>query len=182
MMARKKIFFIAAGVIILILITALVIRGLNFKKKELPFTGIARFSFSDGNALKDWEEKVFKEKVLYSLKKERGNGYLNAYSKDAASAMMHWLKFDPTQKPMVSWKWKVTRFPDKNLAVPNDSSWIEKEDYAARFYVIFPKFPFFRLQALEYIWSKDLPLGTVLTNPNFQNLKIIVVESGEQHL
>jgi hypothetical protein len=83
---------------------------------------------------------------------------------------------------MVGWKWKVTKFPERQPGVYEDSGWVEKDDYAARFYIIFPRFPFFRLQCLEYVWDAKLPIGTISTNPNFKNLKIIVAESGENNL
>ncbi|MFA5157393.1 MAG: DUF3047 domain-containing protein [Candidatus Omnitrophota bacterium] len=151
--------------------------------QEKLFRGVAWFKFDRKDALEGWEEKIFKGKVIYSVISDRKDSYLNAYSNRSASGIIYWLKFNPRKEPMVGWKWKVTRFPEtKEPAPAGEDSWLERDDYAARFYVIFPRFPFFRSQCLEYIWAKDLPLGTVLTNPTFRNLKIIVVESGEQNL
>jgi hypothetical protein len=154
--------------------------------KGLPqdkiFRGVAWFRFDRKNALDGWEEKIFKGKVLYSVKTDGTGHYLDAYSKNAASGILRWLKFNPRKAPMVSWKWKVIKFPDKKKGVYEDNWWIEKDDYAARFYIIFPKFPFFRFKCLEYIWDKNLPKGAVLTNPNFNNLKIIVAESGGENM
>ncbi|MFC1675412.1 DUF3047 domain-containing protein, partial [Candidatus Omnitrophota bacterium] len=129
-----------------------------------------------------WEEKIFKGRVIYSVRAQGPGGYLNAFSQKAASAIMYWMKFKPVEKPMVRWKWKVTQFPKARLGAKGDGSWVEVDDYAARFYVIFPKFPFYRLDSLEYVWAKDLPEGKIITNPDFKNLKIIVVESGKKHL
>ncbi|MFZ2602878.1 MAG: DUF3047 domain-containing protein [Candidatus Omnitrophota bacterium] len=160
----------------------------EFKKARLTrdrvLKSTAWFKFNNKNALKGWEEKVFKGRVIYSLiESNKTDGYLNAYSNDAASGLLYWLKFNPKEYPMVSWKWKVVKFPEVKNAASNavsiENSWLEKDDYAARFYVIFPRFPFFRLRCLEYVWDKNLPLGTVLVNPSFKNLKIIVAESGE---
>lgn len=190
--AQKKndpLIIASFGILILLSLLILIIpliQEFNFKKaksfQEEVFRGVAWFNFDQVNALKSWEERVFKGRVLYSIKSDATGSYLNAYSRNAASAILYWLKFNPVQKPMVGWRWRVTRFPDKNGGAYAKSSWIEKEDYAARFYVIFPRFPFFRLQCLEYIWDRELPIGTILTNPNFKNLKIIVVESGEKNL
>lgn len=149
---------------------------------EKIFSGIAWFKFNEKNALKEWQEKIFKGKVLYSVITDRTDGYLDAYSNNSASGILYWLKFDPAKKPMVSWKWKVIKFPETTAQAPGGDGWLEKEDYAARFYIIFPKFPFFEVKCLEYVWDKELPLGTVLTNPGFKNLKVIVAESGEQNL
>ena len=185
---RRKIIIIS----LLVILAALTAAYFIFSGTSLPSMakkpvnegpkGLASFGFEEPDALKKWEEKVFKGRVIYSVNKTKNNSYLNAYSKSAASGIVHWLKFNPKEKPMVRWKWKVTRFPVKSSASSSGNGWLEKEDYAARFYIIFPKFPFFRLQCLEYIWSEDLPLNTVITNQSFGNLKLIVVESGTKNL
>lgn len=186
-MSRKKIV-----IILLLILAALTAAYFIFFGPSLPSMlkkpviqgpkGLASFGFEEPGALKKWEEKIFKGRVIYSVNKSKNNSYLNAYSKSSASGIVHWLKFNPKEKPMVRWKWKVTRFPAKPSVGSSASGWLEKEDYAARFYIIFPKFPFFRLQCLEYIWSEDLPLNTVITNQSFGNLKLIVVESGAKKL
>lgn len=186
MMADKN---IKTTVLLLILLAETVVLFVlsqqpNCAQPEPPqarvFRGVAWFRFDKKNSLDGWEEKIFKSRVVYSIKRDKTGGYLNAYSKNAASGMLYWLKFNPRQNPYVSWKWKVVKFPEKKKAPGAGSGWLEKDDYAARFYIIFPRFPFFRVQCLEYIWDKDLALGTVLTNPSFSNLKIIVAESGEK--
>lgn len=143
---------------------------------------VAWFKFDDKNALKKWEEKIFKDKVLYSVELlELRQGYLHAFSKSAASGIIYRLKFDPKKEPMVSWKWKVLKFPDKNSNAV-DTGWVEKDDYAARFYVIFPKLNILATRSIEYVWDRALPVGTILTNPYFKNIKIIVIESGDAKL
>ncbi len=139
------------------------------------------FPFMEKEALNEWEEKIFKNRVLYSVKTEDIDGYLTAVSSNSASGIFYRLKFDPKENPMVSWKWKVLKFPNKGENEDNKDGWIERDDYAARFYVIFPKLSFSRTKTLEYIWDKDLPEGTILTSPYFKNIKIIVVESGDNN-
>ena len=67
---------------------------------------------------------------------------------------------------MVSWRWKVLKFPQKTAASGTVSdekeSWIERDDYAARVYVIFPHFNFRKIKCLEYVWDKDLSSSEVL--------------------
>jgi hypothetical protein len=150
--------------------------------QQKMFQGVAWFRFDRKNALEGWEEKVFKGRVIYSVKTDKIGSYLNADSRSTASGIVRWLKFSPKRAPMVSWKWKVVKFPDKKKGLYEDNWWIEKDDFAARFYIIFPKFTFFRFRCLEYVWDKDLPEGTVLQNANFKNLKIVVAESGEANL
>lgn len=139
------------------------------------------FTFMENGALNEWEEKIFGNKVLYSVETEDVNRYLTAYSSNSASGIFYRLRFDPKEYPIVSWRWKVLKFPDKSKSGTGGKGWIEKDDYAARFYVIFPKLSFNRTKTLEYIWDKDLPEGTILTSPYFKNIKIIVAESGESN-
>lgn len=140
------------------------------------------FPFRRKDALDEWEEKIFKGKVLYSIRMGRRGGYLTAYSKNTASGILYKIRFDPKEKPMVSWKWKVVKFPKKRKSVPVENGWIEKDDYAARFYVIFPKLAFNLTKTLEYVWDERLPEGTIITSPYFENIKIIVTESGKRNL
>lgn len=148
---------------------------------ERELRGIASFKFENKDSLKGWEERIFKGKVLYTVKSDGASGYLNAYSDKSASAIIRWVKFNPRLYPMASWQWKVIKFPENKQGAFHDTNWLEKDDYAARFYIIFPRFPFFRLYCLEYVWDKNLPVGTVLVNPNFKNLKVIVAESGSRN-
>jgi hypothetical protein len=140
------------------------------------------FPFGKKNALKEWEEKIFRGRVLYKVEVDNADGYLSAYSKNAASGIFYKMAFSPRIKPMISWKWKVVKFPAKEHVVGTDDGWIEKDDYAARLYVIFPGFLFSGTRSIEYVWDKELPGGTVLTSPYFKNIKIIVAESGAKNL
>lgn len=187
---RKNVLLALTGIMLLLFFIYMITDPLpltykSFLKREIvsdgSFSGIALIKFNRPDDLKDWQEKIIKGETVYSIKSENGKRFLNAYSKNSASGLLYWLNFDPREKPFISWKWKVVRFPEKKAA-PEASEWIEKEDYAARFYVIFPRFPFFRMECLEYVWDKDLPKETVFANPYFKNLKIIVAESGEDNL
>ena len=141
------------------------------------------FPFREKDALNEWEEKIFRGRVLYTVEVGKTDGYLSAYSKGTASGIFYKLRFDPKEKPMISWRWKVIKFPEKKPGVGvTDGDWVEKDDYAARFYVIFPKLAFNLTKTLEYVWDKELPEGTIITSPYFKNIKIIVVESGEKNL
>ena len=169
-------FYRKAGRLLLIFVILGVI-GYSFVfAKILP----KNFPFDKKDALDEWEEKIFKGRVLYSVKVEEGNSFLTAYSERAASGIFYNLRFSPKENPMISWRWKVMEFPKKGGISAADSEWIEKDDYAARLYVIFPRLYFSSTKALEYIWDKDLPEGTVMTSPHFKNIKLIVVESGER--
>jgi hypothetical protein len=83
---------------------------------------------------------------------------------------------------MVSWKWKVLSFPKKSAVAKEGGTWIERDDYAARFYIIFPKLAFTHTKSLEYVWDEKLPEGTIMDSPYFKNIKIVVIESGNANL
>jgi len=161
---------------IAIITLILILSAISLSAFAIQFPKI--FQFKRKSALKKWEEKIFKGRVLYTVKLGESDGYLNAYSKDAASGILYKIRFDPKEKPMVSWKWKVLKFPNKQAATPETKGWLEQDDYAARFYVIFPRFSFTMTKALEYVWARDIPEGTVISSPYSNNIKIIVAESG----
>jgi hypothetical protein len=76
--------------------------------------------------------------------------------------------------PVLSWRWKAVKFPDISKArTPKD-----RDDYAARVYVIFPYLSFSISKFVEYVWSEDMPEGTVFDSPYGSNVKIFVVRSG----
>jgi len=176
------------------------------------------FKFDKKDALSEWQEKIFKNRVLYTVELKEDGGQLVAKSKSACSGLIYNIRFDPKKYPLISWKWKVLKFPEKNyyasallpkksvslwekiltaiglksrplkpkpanapVAEKNaKSGWLERDDYAARIYVIFPSWIFSNIKAIEYVWSDDLPKGTIMTSPYFSNIKLIVVESGKK--
>jgi len=142
------------------------------------------FPFNSKNALEDWQEKIFQGKVLYTIEEHKEeDGHLLARSDSASSGLIYKMKFDVIKYPMISWEWNVKEFPSKEKE--NSSStegWIERDDYAARVYVIFPSWNFMDIKSIEYIWDETLPAETILTSPYFNNIKLIVLESGKQNL
>ncbi|MEA3328987.1 MAG: DUF3047 domain-containing protein [Candidatus Omnitrophota bacterium] len=172
-----KKLYLAALVIVTIAIILFAVQGLAL---DLP----KWFPFSTHRALREWKEKVFKGKVLYEVKivRAKEGGYLLARSDRAASGLFYDIKFNLYSAPMVSWRWKVLKFPDKQKENYSKSEWVERDDYAARFYIIFPKFPFTRTECLEYVWDETLPVGTVVASPYFEKIKLIVIESGKEKL
>ncbi|MDD4955138.1 MAG: DUF3047 domain-containing protein [Candidatus Omnitrophica bacterium] len=205
-MKPKKIFSI---ILLSLAVVILIVYAANLPKL---------FKFDKKDALREWQEKIFKNRVLYTIEPTEGGGQLVANSKNACSGLIYNIRFDPKQYPLISWKWKVLKFPEKNyyasallpkksvslwekflIAVGlksqppkpkstnqaaagkgSKSGWLERDDYAARIYVIFPSWIFSNIKAIEYVWSDDLPKGTVMTSPYFPNIKLIIVESGKK--
>ena len=138
--------------------------------------------FNKKSALGEWQEKIFKNKVLYAVEPKREGGYLSAKSNKACSGLIYNIKFHPKEFPMMSWKWKVLKFPDKSKTSGVETAWIEKDDYAARVYVIFTSWYFLHMQCIEYIWDQYLLEGTVMASPYWHNIKLIVAESGKKRM
>jgi len=142
------------------------------------------FLFDHKDALNEWQEKIFKDRVLYEVRPRPGRkvGELAASSDQACSGLLYRMKFDAVKYPMISWFWKVTKFPDKVEAGETEGGWLEKDDYAARVYVIFPSWNFLNIRSIEYVWDEELPEETIMTSPYSKNIKLIVVESGRKNL
>lgn len=139
------------------------------------------FPFNAKDALKEWKEKIFHGRVIYAVKIDNNQGYLYAESNKTSSALFYIISFSPKKYSYISWRWKVAKFPAKTLASGlNKKSWIERDDYALRFYVIFPAFIFTNTKCLEYVWSEYLPKGTILTSPFYKNIKLVVLKTGSE--
>ena len=140
---------------------------------------IKPFTFSNDTDLKEWEEKVFKGKVIYRVEKEGGLSYVKASSDGAASALYYKIKMDAkSKKPVVSWKWRADKFPVKKLKENLETE--NEDDFAARVYVIFPALFFTNSKVLEYVWAESLPVGSTGSSPYSKNIKLMVLESGSK--
>lgn len=149
----------------------------RLKKVTQKIQTVKHFSFSGGDSLKEWEEKVFKGKVKYSIEKDGDQSYVRAESKGDASALYYRIKMSAKSRyPVVKWKWRVETFPEKKS--PENLELQNEDDFAARFYVIFPALFFTNSKVLEYVWAKDLPVGKTGDSPYSKNIKLIVLRSG----
>lgn len=135
---------------------------------------LKKFTFNEDQALKRWKNMIFNGKVNYELVKQGESGYVLAKSEKSSSALYYRIGFKLKKYPLLAWKWKVLQFPD----ITNAENEEEKDDYAARVYVIFPFLTFSTSKFLEYIWAKDIPVETIVDTPSAKNVKKIIVRSG----
>ena len=49
---------------------------------------------------------------------------------------------------------------------------------AARIYVIFPGANFFKSDIIEYIWDERVPIGTTVSSPYSERVKLFILRSG----
>lgn len=138
---------------------------------------VKQFPFSEEDSLKEWEEKVFKGKVIYKIERDASLSYVRASSSSTASALYYKISINAkTGYPVVSWKWKVEKFPAKKEAENLERQ--ETDDFAARVYVIFPAMFLTNSKVLEYVWAETLPVDSMGTSPYSKNIKLIVARSG----
>ena len=127
--------------------------------------------------MKEWEEKIFKGKVIYAVEGKEGLSYVRATSDSAASALYYKIRLDAKNKnPLIAWRWRVDKFPVKSG--PESLETENEDDFAARVYVIFPAAFILNSKVLEYVWAETLPVGTAGTSPYSKHIKLIVAESG----
>jgi hypothetical protein len=182
-MAKKRpaliLFLIIAGIAaVLIAMAAYNIALKRWARPAQKAEIVKDFPFSEKDSLKEWEEKIFRGKVVYTVEENKPLSYVRATSSKTASALYYKIKLDAKGKdPLISWKWNVNKFPEKqkeeNLETENE------DDFAARVYVIFPALFFTNSKVLEYVWAEKLPEGTIGTSPYSKNIKLIVARSGQ---
>ncbi|MDP3791367.1 MAG: DUF3047 domain-containing protein [Candidatus Omnitrophota bacterium] len=180
-MTRKKtsiiyIFIIPIIAVVLAFIAYNVVLKSYFKPKQKAEI-VKSFPFTQEAALKEWEEKIFRGKVVYKVEQNQPLSYVRATSNGTASALYYKLKLDAKGKnPVISWKWNVDKFPEKKNKESLETE--NEDDFAARVYVIFPALFFTNSKVLEYVWAETLSEETIGTSPYSKNIKLIVAQTG----
>ena len=128
--------------------------------------------YQDGLSPK-WEEKSFEGKTEYQVTLEDNQLCIRASSNASASGLYYKIDYDTKQYPLLMWSWKVDHIVSKG-----DARYKDGDDYAARVYVIFPSWAFWKTKALNYVWANKLPKGEAVPNPFTKNAITIAVESG----
>jgi len=179
---KAKIVWSSFAALAIILFLVIFFGRKNVRKAEFaaahPRCEIVRvFPFSGAGALKGWEEKIFKNKVIYRVESDGGLSYVRALSDNAASALYYRIDLDAKKRrPVITWSWRAEKFPAKSR--PESLEAENEDDFAARVYVIFPAVFITNSKVLEYVWSQDLPAGSTGTSPYSKNIKLMVLEQG----
>ena len=137
------------------------------------------------------------KRTQYELVADEGRTVLRARADASAAGIIRDLKVDPATHPVLAWRWKVTRLPEKA-----DLRTKAGDDHAARLYVTFD----LRLSALPfgervgvtlariiygddvpsaalcYVWASNAAVGTIAPNAYTGRVQMVVVESGAAHL
>lgn len=134
------------------------------QSNEIP---VARFSTGD---ISGWSEKIYQGKTRYLLE----DGALKAHSVRSGSGLIRKLSVDPRKYPRLSWRWKVDHTLKKEDVKSKSGN-----DFAARVYVIFPRF-LWNIRAINYVWAAKMPKGSEAPSPHTANSVIVAVESGDE--
>lgn len=169
-----------------------------------PAAPVSVTSFSAGAAGKDlpgdwrpWVLSRLKRPTRYKLVDHSGRVVVQAHAEASASGLAHPLAVDPREYPLLVWRWKVDALVDGADVTRRDS-----EDAPVRILVSFAGdidslpleerifFDHFRLltgrqlpyATLVYIWENRLARESIIHNPHTSRIRMIVVESGREHL
>ena len=183
LLKRKTILFIFLGITVVFAslgseLPALLERIKSLFSPPVDVFVVKNLSFSDDDALEEWEEKVLKRRVDYRIEHEGGESFVHAVSEDTCSALYFKQKLNIKDYPVIGWKWRVNSFPKKKS--PDAISSKGEDDFASRVYVIFPALFFSGSRSLEYIWAEDIPEGTIESSPWSRNIKLFVLRSGRE--
>jgi hypothetical protein len=162
---------------------------------------VGRFSSSEpGLGLPEgWKPLTFKKipkLTTYELVKDGGRIVVKATSDASASGLTKEVKIDSKEFPVVRWHWKV-----ENLLKNSDAMRKDGDDYPARLYITFEydpdKVSFGKklkykagqvlfgdipIGAINYVWERKAPVGSIIDNAYTDFVKMVVVESGPQRL
>lgn len=159
---------------------------------------VGKFStLAPGTNLPDpWEPMTFENidrHTSYTLVEDNSRTIIRAHSKNSASGLIHPLRVNPKDYPVIKWRWKIDHVLEKGNATSKKG-----DDYAARIYVAFAFDPdnagwWERARhksaalfsgkevpgtALNYIWANKASVGKIVPNPYASEARMVVLQSG----
>lgn len=140
-----------------------------------------------------WTLSRFKKPTEYKLVKADGRTVIKASASSSASGLVHPLKLDPAEYPLLQWRWKVDALITKadntrkhtedapvRLVISFDGD-LDKLDFGDRMFfdqvkaLTGQELPY---ATLMYIWENRVPKETVISNLHTTRIKMVVAESG----
>lgn len=175
------------------LLSVLLVTAVHGQSREV-------FLREDFTNLEQWTPYTFpkiKRHTVYSIQREGARSYLKAESSGSASGMVYKQKFDVYRYPRLKWRWWVSNVYQKGNVKTKSG-----DDYPMRVYIAFEYDPdkagFYQTvrretakiiygqdlpgSALNYIWASREDETGILTNPYAEEVKMIPLERGNQHV
>lgn len=181
-----------------LLVLGLLIAPMAARAEPPSVIEVGKFSGGTvGQVPEGWKPLTFKKipkQTSYELVKDGERVVVKAMSDASASGLAKEVRIDPREYPILRWRWRV-----ENILTRSDVGRKEGDDYPARLYVTFAYDPektsFSKklaykaarvllgeipIGALNYIWDRRAPIGTIVENAYTSFAQMIVVESGQQ--
>jgi hypothetical protein len=160
-------------------------------------TGLFSTSSAGAQLPSDWKTVKLSDKkkpTTYDLVADEGTVVLHARAEASASGLGHLAGFDTRQRPVVKWRWKISKPIDGA-----DNSVASKEDSPVRLVFAFDgdksKLPakdraVFRMShrlsgrelpyaTLMYVWTNKATPGSVIENPHTRRVQMIVASGSD---
>lgn len=136
---------------------------------RLPFAGVPLA----------WELKEFAGRAQVEVVRDEDRVVFRLVSERSSYALYRDVVLDVKEFPLLTWSWKVAKLP-----TGGDIRERTTDDQAGQVYVIFPRWPFPRINSdvVGYIWDSRAPVGLRATSPQSSNVKLVVLESGAERL
>ena len=166
-----------------------------------PAIEVAQFSGATiGQSVPDgWKPLTFHKipaQTKYEVVRDGNVTVVKASSEASASGLTKAVNIDPREYPIVRWRWKV-----ENVLKKSDATRKDGDDYPARLYITFEYDPSkvslgkklkykagqvllgdIPIGAINYVWERQAPIGTIIDNAYTDFVKMVVVESGPHKL
>lgn len=136
---------------------------------RLPFAGVPLA----------WELKEFAGRAQVDVVMDEDRIVFRLASERSSYALYRDVVLDVKEFPLLTWSWKVTKLP-----AGGDIRERTTDDQAGQVYVIFPRWPFPRINSdvIGYIWDSRAPAGLRVASPQATNVKLVVLQSGSLRL
>jgi len=125
-----------------------------------------------------WQERSFKGNTVYTLQGKKDNPTIKGRANGTASMLYQQKIFNVTEMPNLSWQWKINNTYDDI-----DEQTKNGDDFPARFYIVVQtgSLPW-QTMAINYVWASNSAVGTNWNNPFTKQAKMVVLQSGDQHV
>lgn len=184
-----------------VLLAVLLSASIEVMAESPSMIEVAKFSSGTvGQTMPEgWKPLTFKnipKPTVYELVKNGEHVVVKATSEASASGLTKEVRIDPRDYPIVRWRWKI-----ENLLKTSDATRKDGDDYPARLYITFEYDPDkvgvgkklkykagrvlfgdIPIGAINYVWERKAPVGSIIDNAYTDFVKMVVVESGPQKL
>jgi len=154
----------------LLLVCVILASAFQARTSQLAIILLSASNLGGGRLPADWSIKVNHGKPDVSVCNDAEGPCVHLRSVRSSFSLERGLDVDPTQTPMLSWRWKVAQLPDRG-----DFRHAATDDQAAQVLVAFSD-----RRVLTYIWDTTAPKGLAQNSSSIPLVHIfaVVCQSG----